>query len=124
MPIIGDARVRRGRGSVPARALADAVNARGLYRKRDGSPVEVNQVHARTNNYQDLFEKNGSLICLRTESRMLADHPQAITVFKDDDRGFFDWLGCGGVSTLLAVTEWRRLECRGSAVVTARLGSS
>src|SRR6516165_3638048 len=34
-----------------SRALSDAVNARGLYRKRDGSPVEVNQVHARTGNY-------------------------------------------------------------------------
>jgi hypothetical protein len=77
---------------MPARALADAVNARGLYRKRDGSPVEVNEVHARTNNYQDLFEKTGSLIRLRTESLMLANHPETITVFKDDDRGFFDWL--------------------------------
>jgi hypothetical protein len=75
-----------------ARALADAVNERGLYRKRDGSPVEVNEIHARTNNYQELFEKDGSLIRLRTESPMLTDHPQAITVFKDDDRGFFGWL--------------------------------
>jgi hypothetical protein len=41
------------------RQLADAVNERGLYRKRDGSPVEVNQVHARTSNYEALFEKNG-----------------------------------------------------------------
>jgi hypothetical protein len=40
-----------------ARALADAVNGRGLYRKKDGSPVEINQVRARTNNYHDLFRK-------------------------------------------------------------------
>jgi hypothetical protein len=78
--------------SMTARALADAVNDRGLYRKRDGSPVEVNQVHARTNNYQDLFEKDGSLIRLRTESPMLSENPPTISVFKDDDRGFFGWL--------------------------------
>ena len=88
------AQVLRENGNTPttARALTDAVNNRGLYRKRDGSAVEVNQVHARTNNYPDLFEKEGSLIKLRTESRMLTDHPETITVFKDDDSGFLGWL--------------------------------
>lgn len=83
---------KNGNEPMTARALADAVNDRGLYRKRDGSPVEVNQIHARTNNYHDLFEKDGSMIRLRTESRMLTNPPQAITVFKDDDQGLFDWL--------------------------------
>jgi hypothetical protein len=41
-----------------ARELADAVNSRGLYRKRDGSPVEANQVQARVNNYGTVFEKD------------------------------------------------------------------
>jgi HB1/ASXL restriction endonuclease-like protein with HTH domain len=88
------AQILRENGNQPmtARALADAVNERGLYRKKDGSPVEVNQVHARSNNYQDLFEKDGSLICLKEESPMLTDPPQTISVFRDDDRGFFDWL--------------------------------
>lgn len=81
-----------GNEPMTARALADAVNERGVYRKRDGSPVEVNQIHARTNNYQDLFEKDGSLIRLRTESPMLNNPPQTIIVYKDDDQGFFDWL--------------------------------
>jgi hypothetical protein len=50
------AQILRENGNAPtaARALADAVNDRGLYRTRDGSPVEVNQIHARTKNYQDL----------------------------------------------------------------------
>jgi hypothetical protein len=48
-----------------ARELADEVNARALYRKRDGSQVEANQVHARTKNYADMFEKDGSRIRLR-----------------------------------------------------------
>jgi hypothetical protein len=88
------AQILRENGNAPmtARALADAVNDRGLYRTRDGSPVEVNQIHARTKNYQDLFEKDGSLISLKEESPMLTDHPQTITVFRDDDPGFFCWL--------------------------------
>jgi hypothetical protein len=48
-----------------ARELADEVNKRGLYSKRDNSPVEANQVHARTKNYDKLFEKDGSRIRLR-----------------------------------------------------------
>jgi hypothetical protein len=81
-------------GNVPmtARALADAVSDRGLYRKRDGSLVEINQIHARTNNYHDLFEKDGSLIRLRKESPMLTTHPPSVTVFRDDDDGFGTWL--------------------------------
>jgi hypothetical protein len=75
-----------------ARELADAVNDRDLYRKRDGSPVEVNQVHARASNYEALFEKDGALIQLREESPMLAALPPTITSFRDDDGGFFSWL--------------------------------
>jgi ABC-type transporter Mla subunit MlaD len=47
------------------RELANEVNARGLYAKRDGSPVEANQVHARTKNYAELFEKDGARVRLR-----------------------------------------------------------
>lgn len=50
-----------------ARSIANEVNARQIYRKRDGSPVEVNQVHARTNNYSDLFEKADGRIRLKKE---------------------------------------------------------
>jgi multidrug resistance efflux pump len=61
------AQVLRERGNewMTVRELANEVNTRGLYRKRDGSPVEANQVHARTKNYTDLFEKDGSSIRLR-----------------------------------------------------------
>jgi hypothetical protein len=86
--------ILRDNGNMPmtARSLADEVNHRGLYRTRDGGPVEVNQIHARTANYQDVFEKDGSLICLKEESLMLTGLPQTISVFRDDDRGFFQWL--------------------------------
>jgi hypothetical protein len=73
------------------RQLTDAVNERGLYRKRDGSPVEVNQVHARTSNYEALFAKDGALIRLREEIPMISTRPPGIEMFKDDDQGFLDW---------------------------------
>lgn len=86
--------ILRENSNVPmtARALANAVTDRGLYRKKDGSPVEINQIHARTNNYHDLFEKDGPLIRLREESPMLTKHAQSLTVFRDDDEGFSTWL--------------------------------
>lgn len=48
--------------------LAAEVRRRGLYSKRDGSRLEVNQVHARTNNYPALFEKSAGKIRLREEA--------------------------------------------------------
>ena len=82
----------RDNEGMTARQLTDAVNARGLYRKRDGSPVEVNQVQARINNYNAVFVKVGGAIQLREESEMLANAPQSFTIFQDDDDGFFDWV--------------------------------
>jgi hypothetical protein len=82
-----------GNVGMTARELADAVNAQGLYRKRDGSRVEPNQVHARVNNYGHVFEKDGqNNIRLREESLMLTMTPKGVTIFKDDDDAFFDWL--------------------------------
>jgi HB1, ASXL, restriction endonuclease HTH domain len=81
-----------GNEGLTARELADAVNRRGLYHKRDGSPVEVNQVQARVNNYGSIFEKDGPAIRLLEESTMLSTTPQGFTIFRDDDDAFFDWL--------------------------------
>jgi HB1/ASXL restriction endonuclease-like protein with HTH domain len=81
-----------GNQPMTVRQLADAVNGRGLYRKRDGSPVEVNLVHARTSNYEALFEKNGPMIRLREESPVISTRPPGIELFKDDDDGFFEWI--------------------------------
>ena len=64
------AEVLKERGNVPttARDLADEINRRRLYTKRDGSRVELNQIHARANNYlHQWFEKRGSAICLNPD---------------------------------------------------------
>lgn len=55
------ARVLADRGE-PMRTseIRDAVNRRGLYRrKKDGNPVGTAQVAARVNNYRELFRKLG-----------------------------------------------------------------
>jgi hypothetical protein len=51
------------------RELADEVNRRDLYRKRDGSPVESNQIHARAKNYDHLFDKDRQNVRLREGDR-------------------------------------------------------
>lgn len=46
--------------------LADEVNDRSLYQKRDGSLVQPNQIHARAKSYPALFEKDGPRVRLLT----------------------------------------------------------
>lgn len=81
-----------GNNWMTVQALTQAVNERRLYAKRDGSPVEVNQVHARTNNYKSVFEKDGPNIRLREEPSVLSSISRQIELFRDNDDGFFDWL--------------------------------
>jgi hypothetical protein len=45
--------------------IADFVNERGRYRKRDGSEMSAFQIHGRTRNYEQLFERQGSQVRLR-----------------------------------------------------------
>lgn len=61
------AAVLRTRGNVwtTTRELAEAVNARGRYRKGDGTAVTAFQVHGRTKNYTRIFERVGSRVRLR-----------------------------------------------------------
>jgi hypothetical protein len=56
---------QHGGHGMTARELANGVQDTGLYRKRDGSILEPNQIHARVNRYKGLFDKNGSLITLK-----------------------------------------------------------
>lgn len=56
-----------GNGWVTVRELTDQVNARNLYQRRNGAPVEANQVHARTKNYPQMFDKRGSRVRLRAD---------------------------------------------------------
>lgn len=53
-----------GNGPLSAREIADEINQRRLYAKRDGSDVEVSQIHARAKNYANQFAKVGSKLRL------------------------------------------------------------
>ena len=47
-----------------AKEIAQAVNTRTRYQKRDGSPVQPFQIHGRTRNYEHLFERDGQRVRL------------------------------------------------------------
>ncbi|MDH4119461.1 MAG: hypothetical protein OEW30_18920 [Acidimicrobiia bacterium] len=62
---IADILRQAGNAWTSTQVLASAVDERGRYRKRDGSPVDAFQIHGRTKNYPHLFEREGSLVRLR-----------------------------------------------------------
>lgn len=53
------------------RELADTINDRAIYEKRDRSAVEPSQMHARPNKYPSRFEKDGPRV------RRITGHSQA-----------------------------------------------
>ena len=59
---IRDILEREGNRWMTTSELADRVNHRGRYRKRDGSSVSRFQIHSRTRNYSRLIGRNGSLV--------------------------------------------------------------
>lgn len=52
------ARERRLRAS----DLATAIERRGLFKMRDGRPIETQQIHARVGHYPAMFTKEGTFI--------------------------------------------------------------
>lgn len=69
------AHVLREHGNAPksARELADEVNQLGLYRKGDGTPVQVSQIHARVHNYPRMFVRDAGRIRLRDAELQVHD---------------------------------------------------
>ncbi len=53
--------------------LAELVNARGRYKKRDGSAVTAYQIARRTWNYSHLFDIDGSRVRLKRAYPVNAD---------------------------------------------------
>ena len=54
--------LREKGSSMSAREIADEINRRGLYRKADGSPLDVGQVHARVHRYAHMFQRRNRRI--------------------------------------------------------------
>ena len=59
---IRDILEREGNRWMTTSELAERVNHRGRYRKRDGSSVSSFQFHGRTRKYSHLFERDGSRV--------------------------------------------------------------
>ncbi len=56
--------------------IADVLNRTGAYQKRDGSEITAFQIHGRTRNYSNLFERNGTLVSLKGKLKISKTKPE------------------------------------------------
>ena len=57
--------LRENKKPMTIHELADVINSRKLYRRKDGSDIEPNQISARVNNHPELFVSVDGEIRLR-----------------------------------------------------------
>ena len=50
------------------RQIADELNKNGWYKKKDNSAIQAFQIHGRTTNYANIFERDGSTVSLIRQS--------------------------------------------------------
>ncbi len=55
-------------GWLTTQQIADELNKRKLYSKKDGTLITAFQVHGRTRNYSKLFVRDGSKVKLKREN--------------------------------------------------------
>lgn len=53
--------------------IADELNKNGWYKKKDGSLIQAFQIHGRTRNYSNIFNRNGSTVSLVGQSNSILD---------------------------------------------------
>jgi 5-methylcytosine-specific restriction protein A len=63
---IRDILLEHGAREMTTNQIAEIVNGRGLYRKRDGTPVTAFQIHGRTRKRPELFDRDGSRVSLKS----------------------------------------------------------
>ena len=87
-----------------ARAIARAVAAAGRYRKRDRSPVEPEQIHARVSKHPERFERTRDGIRLREAG----PHVEPVVEFTGDDDLPWYWEGNvqASVARVLVAAGW------------------
>jgi hypoxanthine-DNA glycosylase len=49
--------------------IADELNKNGWYQKKDGSTIQAFQIHGRTRNYANIFDRDGSTVSLIGQSK-------------------------------------------------------
>ncbi|MBO9051625.1 HTH domain-containing protein [Curtobacterium flaccumfaciens] len=57
--------LRENGAPMTSREIADSINARELYRRKDGRALPAGQVSARARNYHQLFHRTASHIAVR-----------------------------------------------------------
>lgn len=45
--------------------ITDALNARGWFKKKDGSAICEFQIHGRTHSFPSIFDRDGSIVSLK-----------------------------------------------------------
>ncbi len=60
--------------------IANELNKNKWYQKKDGSIIQPFQIHGRTRNYPDLFNRNGSTVSLKVEQITKVPRPVPIKV--------------------------------------------
>lgn len=59
--------------------IADSLNKNEWYQKKDGSKITDFQIHGRTNNYPQLFNRNGATVSLAGHSISKITKPKTVT---------------------------------------------
>jgi len=68
-----------------AKEIADIINGKKLYRRKDGNPVPSSQIHARVKNYPHLFEKSSGFILLTSFQIPVPEEPIDVHEDMSDD---------------------------------------
>lgn len=59
--------IQQGRAMTTSE-IAEALNKNSWYTKKDGSPIQPFQIHGRTRNYAHIFNRDGSLVSLKSKT--------------------------------------------------------
>lgn len=72
--------LRRTGRPMTTQQVADELNRNGQYKKKDNSNITAFQIHGRTKNYTNLFDRNGAVVFLigqtstyRSQSKNIRD---------------------------------------------------
>ncbi len=60
--------LRQRKRHMTTQQIADELNKNGWYQKKDGSVIQAFQIHGRTRNHKNIFDRNGSSVSLTGQS--------------------------------------------------------
>ena len=95
--------------------IADELNKNRWYEKKDGSTIEAFQIHGRTRNYANIFDRDGSIVSLIGKSTTKTKAPtnekpktvkQAIKVNTTHTKTSFDPISNADTTILILGSEF------------------